>query len=37
MFVVKRYDSLVGVSNKMHTDQDMQFEVKGPMGKNLEV
>jgi predicted ferric reductase len=37
MFAIKDYASPTGVSHKLHTRSDVEFSVKGPMGRRLEV
>ena len=37
MFVIKNYNQPKGLSQKFFWDSDIQFEVKGPMGKSLNV
>lgn len=37
MFVIKNYNQPTGLSEKFYKDDEIQFEVKGPMGKSLNV
>ena len=37
MFVVKDYDSATGLSHRLHVEHDAKYEMKGPLGKRLDV
>lgn len=37
MFVVKDYDSATGLSHRLHSEHDVNYEMKGPLGKRLDV
>lgn len=37
MFVIKNYNQPTGLSEKFYKNENTEFEVKGPMGKSLNV
>lgn len=37
IFTVKDYGTATGISHKLHTQDNLDYIVKGPMGKRLEV
>jgi len=37
MFVVKDYNSQTGLSHKLNNEHDVNYEMKGPLGKRLDV